>query len=44
MQYVQEVGKDDLVFKGLGYPYQVQGILVDADLLGEESGVVGAEE
>ena len=41
---LQEIREDDLVLERLGDPDQVQRVLVDADLLGEQSGVVGAEE
>lgn len=42
--YSQQVGKDDAILERLGDPDQVQRVLVDADLLGEQRGVVGAEE
>merc|ERR1719282_780169 len=40
----EQIREDDLVLERLGDPDQVQRILVNADLLREQSGVVGAEE
>lgn len=40
----EEVWKDHGVFERVGDPDEVERILVDGDLLGEERGVVGAEE
>ena len=41
---LQEVRKHDAILERLGHPDEVQRVLVDADLLREQSGVVGAEE
>lgn len=41
--YSHEVGEHDRVLELAGEPDEVQGVLVDRDLLGEGGGVVGAQ-
>ena len=41
---LQQIRKHDTILERLRHPYQIQGILIDADLLGEECSIVGAEK
>ena len=41
---LQQVGKDDAILERLRHPYQIQRILIHADLLRQRGGVIAAQE
>lgn len=40
----EQIGEDDGILEGSGYPDKVEGVLVDRHVVDKSSGVVGANE